>query len=153
MKDSIANITRWVMYLFLALSVISGLVFYLLYDSGRAMTVLLEDLDNIYLNEFLYWGGISLAVTIVVTAISPIYGYIVNPKNMGMLLISAGIAAVIVIIAYMLADNSVTEVQAVKYGLTEAGSKRVGVGLNTAYITFGLTIIALLYSSVIRLFK
>jgi len=153
MKDSIANITRWVLYLFLALSVISGLVFYLLYDSGRAMTVLLEDLDNIYLDEFLYWAGILLALTVVVTVISPVYGYIVNPKNMGKLLISAGVAVVIIIIAYMLADNSVTEVQAVKYGLTEAGSKRVDVGLYTTFIIFGLAVLALLYSSVVRLFK
>ena len=153
MKDSIANITRWVLYLFLAVAVISGLVFYLLYDSGRAMTVLLEDLDNIYLDEFLYWAGILLALTVVVTVISPIYGYIVNPKNMGKLIISAGVAIVIIIIAYMLADDSVTEVQAVKYGLTEAGSKRVDVGLYTTFITFGLAVLALLYSSVVRLFK
>ena len=45
MKDKIANISRWVLYLLLALSVISGVVFYLFYDSGRALTVLLEDLD------------------------------------------------------------------------------------------------------------
>jgi len=153
MKDSIANITRWVLYLFLALSVISGLVFYLLYDSGRAMTVLLEDLDNTYLLEFLYWAGILLALTAVVTVISPIYGYIVNPKNMGKLLISAGVAVVVVILAYMLADSSITEVQEVKYGLSEGGSKRVGVGLYTTYIAFGLAVIALLYSSVVRLFK
>jgi len=153
MKDSIANITRWVLYLFLALSVISGLVFYLLYDSGRAMTVLLEDLDNIYLLEILYWAGILLALTAVVTVISPIYGYIINPKNMGKLLISAGVAVVVVILAYMLADSSITEVQEVKYGLSEGGSKRVGVGLYTTYIAFGLAVIALLYSSVVRLFK
>ena len=153
MKDNIANISRWVLYLLLALSVISGVVFYLFYDSGRADTVLLEDLDNKYLNEFLYWGGILLALTILVTVISPIYGFIVNPKNLGMLLISLGIAAVVVVVAYMFADNSVTEVQAVKYELTEGGSKRVGVGLYTTYIAFGMAVLALLYSSVVKIFK
>ena len=153
MKDNIANISRWVLYLLLALSVISGVVFYLLYDSGRADSVLLEDLDNKYLNEFLYWGGILLALTIIVTVVSPIYGFIVNPKNLGMLLISLGVAAVVVVIAYMFADNSVTEVQAVKYELTQAGSKRVGVGLYTTYIAFGLAVLALLYSSVVKIFK
>ena len=153
MKDNIANISRWVLYILLALSVISGVVFYLFYDSGRADTVLLEDLDNKYLNEFLYWGGILLALTILVTVISPIYGFIVNPKNLGMLLISLGIAAVVVVVAYMFADNSVTEVQAVKYELTEGGSKRVGVGLYTTYIAFGMAVLALLYSSVVKIFK
>jgi hypothetical protein len=133
--------------------VISGVVFYLFYDSGRADTVLLEDLDNKYLNEFLYWGGILLALTILVTVISPIYGFIVNPKNLGMLLISLGIAAVVVVVAYMFADNSVTEVQAVKYELTQGGSKRVGVGLYTTYIAFGMAVLALLYSSVVKIFK
>jgi len=153
MKDNIANISRWVLYLLLALSVISGVVFYLFYDSGRADTVLLEDLNNKYLNEFLYWGGILLALTILVTVISPIYGFIVNPKNLGMLLISLGIAAVVVVVAYMFADNSVTEVQAVKYELTQGGSKRVGVGLYTTYIAFGMAVLALLYSSVVKIFK
>ena len=153
MKDNIANISRWVLYLLLALSVISGVVFYLFYDSGRADTVLLEDLNNKYLIEFLYWGGILLALTILVTVISPIYGFIVNPKNLGMLLISLGIAAVVVVVAYMFADNSVTEVQAVKYELTQGGSKRVGVGLYTTYIAFGMAVLALLYSSVVKIFK
>jgi hypothetical protein len=153
MKDNIANISRWVLYLLLALSVISGVVFYLLYDSGRADSVLLEDLDNMYLNEFLYWGGILLALTILVTVISPIYGFIVNPKNLGMLLISLGVAAVVVVIAYMFADNSVTEVQSVKYELTKGGSKRVGIGLYTTYIAFGMAVLALLYSSVVKIFK
>ena len=153
MKDSIANITRWVLIILLALSVVSALVFYTMYDSRRALTVLLDDLGNSYFVQFLNWAGILLALTALITVVSPIYGFIINPKNIKKLLISVGVAVVVVIIAYSLAGNSVTEVQSVKYGLTEAGSKRVGVGLYTTYIAFGLAIVALLYSSIVKLFK
>jgi len=153
MKDSIANITRWVLIILLALSVISALVFYMLYDSGRALIVLLDDLDNSYFVQFLNWAGVLLALTIVVSVISPIYGFIINPKNVKQLLISLAVGVVVVIIAYTMADNSVTEIQSIKYELTEAGSKRVGVGLYTTYFAFGLAVIALIYSSVIKMFK
>ncbi|RLD35433.1 MAG: hypothetical protein DRI88_00130 [Bacteroidetes bacterium] len=153
MKDSIANITRWVLIILLALSVVSALVFFVLYDSGRALTVLLDDLDNKFFVQFLNWAGVLLALTFVITVISPIYGFIINPKNVKKLLISLAVGVVVVIIAYTMADNSVTEVQSVKYGLTEAGSQRVGVGLYTTYIAFGLAVIALIYSSVIKIFK
>ncbi len=153
MKDNIANITRWVLIVLLALSVVSGLIFYTMYDSSKPLEVLLNNLDNKYFVQFLNWAGVLLGLTVIISVISPIYEFIINPKNVKKLLISLAVAVVVVIIAYALADNSVTEVQSVKYGLTEAGSKRVGVGLYTTYIGFGLAILALIYSSVVKMFK
>jgi magnesium-transporting ATPase (P-type) len=153
MKDNIANITRWVLIVLLALSVVSGLIFYFMYDSSKPMEVLLEDLDNKYFVQILNWAGILLGLTVIISVISPIYEFIINPKNVKKLLVSLAVAVVVVVIAYSLADNTVTEVQSVKYGLTEAGSKRVGVGLYTTYIGFGLAVIALIYSSVVKMFK
>jgi hypothetical protein len=138
MKDSIANITRWILILLLALSVIPGVMFYL----G------LLDTDT-----FLNIAKLLLIIAVVTMVISPVYGIITNPQNIVKLLISLGAIAVVVVVGYSLAADSVSEVQEVKYGLTQSASKMVGAGLYVTYIAFGLTVISLLYSSVIKIFK
>jgi len=63
MKDKIANITRWILYLLLALSVIPGVMFY----AGMLDTEL-----------FLNWAKLLLLVAVAVMVISPLYGFIVK---------------------------------------------------------------------------
>lgn len=153
MKDKIANITRWILILLLAVSVISGVVFYVLYDFGRVQAALLEDIDNQYLLMFTNWSVILLGLTVFIAIASPIYGIISNPQNLVKLLISLGLIVVIVFIGYSMAGDAVTETQEVKFGLTQTSSKMVGTGLYVTYIAFGLTVLSLLYSSVVKLFK
>jgi len=138
MKDKIANITRWILIVLLAVSVIPGVMFYL----GLLDT-----------EVFLNIAKLLLIVAAIIMVISPIYGIITNPQNIVKLLISIAIIVVVVIVGYSLAGDTVTETQDVKYGLTQAASKMVGTGLYVTYIAFGLTVIALLYSSVIKIFK
>lgn len=153
MKDKIANITRWILILLLALSVIAGVVFYGLYDFGRLQDALLADIDNQYLAIFTNWSVILLLLTIVISIASPIYGIISNPQNIIKLLISLGLIVVVVFIGYSMADNSITETQEVKYGLTQTASKLVGTGIYVTYIAFALTVLSLLYASVSKIFK
>jgi len=108
MKDKIANITKWVLIVLLALSVVSGLIFYVLYDSSKPLEVLLNDLNNKYFVQFLNWAGVLLGLTVIISVISPIYEFIINPKNLKKLLISLSAAVVVVIIAYALADKQRT---------------------------------------------
>jgi len=153
MKDKIANITKWILILLLALSVISGAAFYIMYDFNRILAVLLEDSNNTYLAMVTNWAVVLLGITVLVTVASPIYGIISNPKNIVKLLISLGVIAVVVIIGYSIAGDGVSEIQAVKHGLTSTSSKMVGTGLYVTYIFFGLTVFSLLYASVIKIFK
>jgi len=138
MKDKIANITRWILILLLALSVIPGVMFYL----GFLET-----------DMFLNIAKLLLVIAAAVMVISPVYGIITNPQNIIKLLISLAAIVVVVIVGYSLAGDSVSELQDVKYGLTQTSSKMVGTGLYVTYIAFGLTVISLLYSSVIKIFK
>lgn len=138
MKDKIANITRWILIVLLAVSVIPGLMFYL----GLLDTEM-----------FLNIAKMLLIVAAIIMVISPVYGIITNPQNIVKLLISVALIVVVFVLGYMLASDSVSEVQSVKYGLTESSSKMVGTGLYVTYIAFGLTVLSLLYSSVIKLFK
>lgn len=138
MKDSIANITRWILYLLLALSVIPGVLFY----AGMLDTEL-----------FINWAKLLLIVAVAVMVISPIYGFIVNPQNIVKMLISIAVMVVVVGLAYLLAGNDFTEYRLEELETTAETSTMVGVGLYATYITFGLTVVAILYSSVIKIFK
>ncbi len=138
MKDSIANITKWILYLLLALSVIPGVLFY----AGMLDTEL-----------FINWAKILLIVAVVVMVLSPIYGFITNPQNIVKMLISIVLMVVIVGVAYMLAGNNFTDYRLEELSTTAETSKLVGVGLYTTYIAFGLTVVAIFYASVIKIFK
>jgi hypothetical protein len=138
MKDKIANITRWILILLLALSVIPGVLFYL----GFLET-----------DVFLNIAKLLLVIATATMVISPVYGIITNPTNIIKLLISLAAIVVVVIIGYSMAGDAVSELQDVKYGLTQSSSKMVGTGLYVTYIAFGLTVVSLLYSSVIKIFK
>jgi hypothetical protein len=138
MKDNIANITRWILYLLMAFVALSGLLFYL------------KVIDS---ETFINAGKLLLIVGVAVMVISPIYGILTNPQNIIKLLISIGVAVVVVVIGYSMADNTFTAYQLEDLGTTAETSKLVGMGLIVTYIAFALTVISVLYASVVKLFK
>ena len=138
MKDSIANITRWILYLLLALSVIPGILFY----AGMLDTEL-----------FINWAKLLLIVAVAVMVISPIYGFITNPQNLVKMLISVAVMVVVVVLAYSLSGNQFTEYRLEELKTTAETSELVGMGFYVTYIAFGLTVVSILYASVIKLFK
>jgi hypothetical protein len=138
MKDSIANITKWIMYSLLALVFISGLLFYTGYLS---------------VDSFINWSKLLLIVGVAIMVISPIYGYILHPKNAVKLLISLALFVVVIIIGYSLAGNEFTDLRLEELKSTAETSKLVGMGLYVTYIAFGLTILAAIYASIIKVFK
>ncbi len=138
MKDKIADITRWVLYVLLAVSVIPGVLFYL----GVFDTEL-----------FINLGKALLILGVVIMALSPVVGFITNPKNIMKLLISVGAFVLVLILSYSIADVSFSDYKLEVLKSTPETSKLVGMGLYTTYIAFGLTIVAALYASIVKLFK
>lgn len=138
MKDNIAKVTRWILILLLALSVIPGVLFYL---------------DALDTETFLNIAKVLLVVAVAIMIVSPVYGFITNPQNIVKLLISVGLIVIVFFVGYSMAGDAVTEAQEVKHGLTQTSSKMVGTGLYVTYIAFGLTVLSLLYASVIKIFK
>ena len=138
MKDKIANITRWIMILLLAFVALSGVLFYV------------HVIDS---ETFINVGKLLLILGVAVMVISPIYGFITNPQNIVKMLISIGAAVVVVVVAYSLAGNYFSEYQLEELEITAETSKMVGMGLIATYIAFGITVLSVLYSSVVKLFK
>ena len=138
MKDKIANITRWILYVLLILAVIPGIAFY----SGAMSTDL-----------FLNWGKFMLILGVAVIILAPIYTIIVNPKNLIKMLLSVVFLAIILAVSYGFAKNQLTPLQLETYKITAETSKLVGMGLIASYISFGLSIIAILYSGIVKIFK
>ena len=138
MKDKIANITRWILYVLLILAVIPGIAFY----SGAMSTDL-----------FLNWGKFMLILGVAIIILAPIYTIIVNPKNLIKMLLSVVFLAIILAVSYGFAKNQLTPLQLETYKITAETSKLVGMGLIASYISFGLSIIAILYSGIVKIFK
>ena len=138
MKDTIANITKWILYVLIALAALSGVLFY--------VGVLSNDL-------FLNLGILILIIGLIIMLISPIYGFITNPQNLKALLISLGVGAVVLIISYSIAGNEFTQLQLEQFDITEQTSKLVGMGLFATYIMFGLAVLAFIYSAVSKVIK
>lgn len=138
MKDNIANITKWILYLLLALSVIPGVLFYT---------------NVISSGIFINWAKILLVVGVSVMFLSPIYGFITNPQNIIKMLISLAVMAVVIVIAYAFASNEFTSYELEQLKTTAHTSTLVGMGLYATYIAFGLTIVAIFYASITKIFK
>lgn len=153
MKDSIHSITKVILIVLLALSVISGAAYYGLFDFGRTLSEMLNDLDNPYMNEIFYWSVILLGLIVLITIISPIYDMIINPKNGVAVLISVAAFAIVILAGYMMAGNEFSEFELEKLKTTADVSTYVGMGLYSTYIAFGLTVLSIVYASVVKLFK
>ncbi len=138
MKDKISNITRWILYLLLLLSIIPGLLFY----SGAVDT-----------DVFLNWGKFMLIAGVVVILIAPVFTFLNNPQNLVKMLISIVLLAVVIGVSYALAKNQLSSLQLEEYHITAETSRLVGMGLIATYITFGLAVLAILYSMVVKPFK
>ncbi len=138
MKDRISNITRWILYLLLLLSVIPGILFY----TGAVDT-----------DVFLNWGKFMVIVGVAIIVIAPIYTFIVNPQNLIKMIGSVVLFVVIIGVSYALANNQFSQLQLGHYKISAETSRLVGMGLIATYITFALAIVAILYSIVIKPFK
>ena len=138
MKDKISNITRWILYLLLLLSVIPGILFY----TGAVDT-----------DVFLNWGKFMLIAGVVVILIAPVFTFLNNPQNLVKMLISIVLFAVVIGVSYVFATNQLSSLQLEEYGITPETSRLVGMGLIATYITFALAVVAILYSMVIKPFK
>lgn len=138
MKDSIANITKWILYLLLALVFISGLLFYT---------------GNLSNDLFINWSKLLLIIGVAIMVISPIYGFINHPKNAVKLLISLALFVVVIIIGYSMAGNEFSDLRLEELKTTPETSKLVGMGIIATYIALGLAILAAIYASIIKAFK
>ena len=138
MVDKIHNITKWILIVLLLFAAIAAITFY----TGA----LSEDtLINM---------GIGLVIaTAAITILGAIFNIAAKPKSGIMMLFSIVLFVVVFGIAYAIAGNHLTNLQLEEYHITAQTSKLVGMGLYGTYIFFGLAILVILYSAVVKAFK
>jgi hypothetical protein len=138
MVDKLSKYVGWVLYVLMAVSAVLAVLFYT---------------ESIETSMFLQWSYILLISGVVIAVASPIYGFILAPKNAVKLLIILGLVAVLGFVAYSLAGNNYSATKLELLKITEQTSRNVGMGIIFTYISFAVALLAILFSSVLKIFK
>lgn len=93
--------------------------------------------------------GIVLGVAVLGALASFVNGLVVNPKGIKNALIGIAALALVVLVAWLMADPSAYA----KYDLEGGMATFVAVGLNMFFITALLTLLTVVYSGVARILK
>jgi hypothetical protein len=139
MTDRTSKILQWFLYLLLALSAVITVLFYL-------------DSDN-RTDLIIYWSYGLLVLGVIIALASSIFGLAANPKGAVKTLMGIGFMVLVGFIAYMLAGNIYSTFQLEKMGVSESVSRFVGAGLIFSYLLAALAVLAILLSSVSKIFK
>ncbi len=138
MVDKIHNITKWVLIALLVLSALAGILFFM-------GTMSADTLINL---------GIALIIlAAAVTLLGALFNLASNPKGAVKMGISLVLFVVVFGIAYALAGNHLTTLQMEEYNIGAETSKLVGMGLYATYIAFGIAVLVILYSSIVKAIK
>lgn len=138
MIDKIHKITKWVLIALLAVGAVAGILFYV----GSLSE---ETLINL---------GIALIIAAAaVTLLGAGFNLASNPKGAAMMGISLVLFAIVFGIAYSIAGNQFTPLQLEELDISAVTSKLVGMGLYATYISFGIAVLVILYSSVAKVIK
>jgi hypothetical protein len=145
------NFKKLLNILLLVLMGISLVLLGLFYFGGEVKDAALPTPN--FTNSFLNWGIILIFVSSFVTFGAELANIFLQPKKAIRTLISIGILVVIVLISYILADDTPLDFG---YKNVDNVSETLifsDVFIFTAYITFGISIAALLYTEISRLLR
>ncbi|MDD3636638.1 MAG: hypothetical protein RBR84_05060 [Bacteroidales bacterium] len=138
MVDKLSKYVGWVLYVLMAVSAVLAVLFYM---------------ESIESSKFLQWSYILLISGVVIAIASPIYGFILAPKNAIKLLIILVVVAILGFIAYSIAGNTYSDTKLELLKITEQTSRNVGMGIIFTYIAFAVALLAIVFSSVLKIFK
>ncbi len=126
----------------LVIFAISAILFVMFYIQGESMT-----------DTVLTWAYILFGFTVVLLIGFPIAFFIKNPKSgLRILFVIVGFG-ILYAISYTMASDATNADIYEKASVTPAISKFIGGGLIMTYILVGITILSLVASSVVKLFK
>ncbi len=152
MSEKINRITTILLWTLMGITVIFALLFYVgAVVPGTEGTLYKEPKVT---NSFIVFAYILLLVTVVTLIGFAIRNYIVNPKGLKGVLIAVGVAAVLIGLASLLADNTVLNLPHYK------GSDNIprtlfwtDVGIFVAYFLLAGAFLAIIYSFIAKYFK
>lgn len=138
MSDMSSKLVQWFLYALLTVSALLGVLFYV---------------DVVSADILLYWGYALLAFIVVVTLVAAAMNLIRNPKGSFKVLIGLAIMVVVGVVAYSLSKNTFTPTELETYKITATTSRLVGAGLYLTYFLAIVAILAIIVTSISRLFK
>ncbi len=152
MSNLNSRIIQIILWVLMAVTIVFAIMFYFgSVKDGTAGTKLEEPVIT---NTFLSYAYILFFITIGLTLIFAVINVIINPKGIKRGIMSLVLAAVIIIAAYLMSDDTVLRMPHYTGGGNVPRTlKIVDTGLITAYILVGLAFLAILWSSVSRIFK
>jgi len=157
MKNSLAQrLVQIFFYLLMAVSVVLVVIFYLKNGDINPDDSTSKQMREFgpALNNYVYWTYFMVAVTLFVTLIFPIANMVTNPKSGLKTLLSLAALALVLFIGYQLADDTIMQIPG--YDGPDNVPNRLkltGMGIFTMYIMLGGALLAMLYSSISRLFR
>ena len=150
--NSKLNISRWVFLALAAVTVIIAVLFYLVVGTIKPNFVAGEPTPRADL--FLNWGYILIILGIVLALISVVFTAIVKGVNVKKLLIAVIAFAVIAVVAYIMSRGAFDiPYQAGEHLYSGKTHGMVEFGLNFFYITFVVSLIAILCSVLYKAIK
>jgi len=152
MSTRIKKITLYLSWGLMALTVLFAILFY--FGGVVKGTEGTRYEQPTVTNSFIVFAYLLLGITALLTLFFSVRNLVLNPKNLKMVLLVLAAGAVLVIIAALLADNSVLNLPHYK------GKDNVprtlfwtGTGLIVAYFLVAIAIIAIFYSEIAKFFK
>jgi len=150
MSKSISRFIKILLGLFMAITFVFIILFYTggVVDEGT-------NLEHPVVTEaFIVWAYILLGITLLLTLGFSLFNMITNPKGAKKSLIGIVGAGVVILIAYLLAND--TPLYLPHYTGSDnvpATLKLVGTGLFTSYMFAGIALVAIVVSEVSKAFK
>ena len=157
MKKGIGQLLTQVLYwALLAVSVLLIVLFYVKngdVNPDDPFPKQMTDFGGI-LNIFIYWAYVLVGLAVFFTLIFPIGNMIVNPKSGLKTLISLVIVAGLLFVGYQLASDTIMNLPGYtgKDNVPET-LKLTGMGIYMMYFMLGGAILAMVYSSISKIFK
>lgn len=148
-----AQIFYW---LLLAVSVVLIIAFYV--NNGNVngddpFSKQIADFGPI-LNLYIIWGYILFGLAVFFTLIFPLANMVSNPKSGLKTLISVAILGVLLFITYQLGDDTIMQIPGYDGNDNVADRlKLTDMGIFMMYIMLGGAILAMVYSSISKMFK
>ena len=143
-------------YFLMAVSVVLVVIFYL--KNGQVnpddpINKQMNDLGSA-LNNFTYWTYFMVIVAVFFTLVFPIAKMITQPKSGLKTLLSIAVLGLVLFIGYQLGDDTIMQIPGYD-GPDNIPSrlKLTDMGIYTMYIMLGGALLAMVYSSISRIFR
>ena len=162
MKDKLSRILNILVILLMVISAVLGIVFYLGTGQYGSEADFAEQIDvlGVRLELFLNWAFILTFATAIAALLFPIVNMIADPKNSKKTLLMIVSMVAIILVAFGVASDIIPQFNGYEKFFYDdltmdpnLFSKYVDTGLWTMYLLAGLSLLAIVYYEVGKLFK